>query len=127
MTESLSPAFKAVTEAVLAIGGDMSTEDVLQRIVENARGLVDAKYAALGIPDGDGGFSAFLTSGMSEKLIASLGPLPRSHGMLGAILESNRPFRTGDIHDDPASPAIGHAATPTCARSSECRSSRAKA
>jgi signal transduction histidine kinase len=101
MTESLSPAFKAVTEAVLAIGGDMSTEDVLQRIVENARGLVDAKYAALGIPDGDGGFSAFLTSGMSEKLIASLGPLPRSHGMLGAILESNRPFRTGDIHDDP--------------------------
>jgi signal transduction histidine kinase len=101
MTESLSPAFKAVTEAVLAIGGEMSTEDVLQRIVENARGLVDAKYAALGIPDGDGGFSAFLTSGMSEKLIASLGPLPRSHGMLGAILESNRPFRTSDIHDDP--------------------------
>ena len=99
--EPLSPAFKAVTEAVLSIGGETSTEEVLQRLVENARTLVSAKYAALGVPDGEGGFSAFLTSGMSDKLIASLGPLPRTHGMLGAILESQTPFRTADIHDDP--------------------------
>jgi len=101
MTESLSPALQAVSDAVLAIGGELSTEEVLQRLVENARTLADARYAALGIPDGDGGFSAFLTSGMSDKLIASLGPLPRTHGMLGAILESREPFRTNDIHDDP--------------------------
>ncbi|TMK69416.1 MAG: GAF domain-containing sensor histidine kinase [Actinobacteria bacterium] len=101
MTEPLSPALKAVSDAVLAIGGELSTEEVLQRLVENARTLVDARYAALGVPDGDGGFSAFLTSGMSDKLIASLGPLPRTHGMLGAILESREPFRTTDIHDDP--------------------------
>jgi signal transduction histidine kinase len=101
MTESLSPALKAVSDAVLAIGGELSTEEVLQRLVHNARTLVDARYAALGVPDGEGGFSAFLTSGMSDKLIASLGPLPRTHGMLGAILESTEPFRTDDIHDDP--------------------------
>jgi signal transduction histidine kinase len=101
MTESLSPALQAVSDAVLAIGGELSTEEVLQRLVENARTLADARYAALGIPDGDGGFSAFLTSGMSDKLIASLGPLPRTHGMLGAILQSREPFRTNDIHDDP--------------------------
>jgi signal transduction histidine kinase len=101
MTESLSPALKAVSDAVLAIGGELSTEEVLQRLVHNARTLVDARYAALGVPDEEGGFSAFLTSGMSDKLIASLGPLPRSHGMLGAILESRNSFRTMDIHDDP--------------------------
>jgi signal transduction histidine kinase len=101
MTESLSPALQAVSDAVLAIGGELSTEEVLQRLVHNARTLVDARYAALGVPDGEGGFSAFLTSGMSDKLIASLGPLPRSHGMLGAILESPDSFRTPDIHDDP--------------------------
>jgi signal transduction histidine kinase len=101
VTEQLNPALKAVSDAVLAIGAELSVEEVLQNLVHSARTLVDARYAALGIPDDDGGFSAFLTSGMSDKLIASLGPLPRTHGMLGAILEAPTPFRTSDIHDDP--------------------------
>jgi signal transduction histidine kinase len=100
MAEPLSPALKAVSDAVLAISAEASVEDVLQQLVHNARALADARYAALGVPDGEGGFSAFLTSGMSDKLIASLGPLPRTHGMLGAILESPDPYRTQDIHDD---------------------------
>ena len=97
----LNPALKAVSDAVLAIGAQLSVEDVLQRLVHSARALVRARYAALGVPDGEGGFSAFLTSGMSDKLIATLGPLPRTHGMLGAILQAPTPFRTADIHDDP--------------------------
>jgi len=84
-----------------AIGSQESTEDVLQRLVDSARTLVPARYAALGVPDEEGGFSAFLTSGMSDKLVASLGPLPRTHGMLGAMLETTDPFRTADLHQDP--------------------------
>ena len=101
METQLNPALKAVSDAVLAIGAQQSTEEVLQRLVHAARTLVPARYAALGIPDGDGGFSAFLTSGMSDRLVASLGPLPRTHGMLGAMLETRTPFRTADIHADP--------------------------
>jgi signal transduction histidine kinase len=101
VTTNLSPALRAVSDAVLAIGAQVSVEQVLQRLVDAARTLVPARYAALGVPDGDGGFSAFLTSGMSEKLMASLGPLPRTHGMLGAMLEGPEPFRAPDIHDDP--------------------------
>jgi signal transduction histidine kinase len=97
----LNPALRAVSDAVLAIGAQVSVEDVLQRLVHSARTLVPARYAALGVPDGEGGFSAFLTSGMSDKLVASLGPLPLTHGMLGAMLETPDPFRTADIHDDP--------------------------
>jgi signal transduction histidine kinase len=97
----LNPELKAVSDAVLAIGAELSVEEVLQRLVHSARTLAGARYAALGIPDDDGGFSQFLTSGMSEKLIASLGPLPRTHGMLGAMLETAEPFRTQDIHQDP--------------------------
>ncbi len=100
MTE-LNPELKAVSDAVLAIGAELSAEEVLQRLVHSARTLAGARYAALGIPDDDGGFSQFLTSGMSEKLIVSLGPLPRTHGMLGAMLETAEPFRTQDIHEDP--------------------------
>ena len=101
MSTNLSPALRAVSDAVLAIGAQVSVEEVLQRLVDAARTLVPARYAALGVPDGEGGFDAFLTSGMSEKLTASLGPLPRTHGMLGAMLEAPTPFRTPDIHDDP--------------------------
>jgi signal transduction histidine kinase len=97
----LNPELKAVSDAVLAIGAELSVEQVLQRLVHSAHTLAGARYAALGIPDDDGGFSQFLTSGMSQKLIASLGPLPRTHGMLGAMLETAEPFRTHDIHEDP--------------------------
>jgi signal transduction histidine kinase len=101
MAERLSPALKAVSDAVLAVAAELSVEDVLQRLVHSARELAAARYAALGLPDGDGGFRRFLTSGMSDELIASLGPLPRQHGVLGAMLEANTPYRTRDIHEHP--------------------------
>jgi signal transduction histidine kinase len=100
-SEPLSPTLKAVSDAVLAVAEEMSVDEVLQRLVDSARELAGARYAALGLPDGDGGFRRFLTSGMSEKLIASLGPLPRQHGVLGAMLETRSPHRTRDIHDHP--------------------------
>ncbi len=101
MPERLPPALKAVSDAVLAVASQLSVDEVLQRLVHSARELVGARYAALGIPDGEGGFRRFLVSGMSDELIASLGPLPRTHGMLGAMLESPPPFRTTDIQRDP--------------------------
>jgi signal transduction histidine kinase len=101
MTERLSPALRAVSDAVLAVATEHSVDEVLQRLVERARELARARYAALGIPDGDGGFAEFLVAGMSDELVASLGPLPRTHGMLGAMLETSEPFRAADIHGDP--------------------------
>src|SRR5919106_4837269 len=98
---SLSPTLKAVSDAVLAVASELSVEEVLQQLVDRARELAGARYAALGIPDGEGGFSQFLVAGMSDELIAELGPLPRTHGMLGAMLETAEPFRTDDIHTDP--------------------------
>ena len=101
MAEPLSPALRAVSDAVLAVAAERSVEEVLQRLVESARELADARYAALGLPDGEGGFAQFLTAGMSDKLIESLGPLPRQHGMLGAIFDSPEPYRTRDMHEHP--------------------------
>jgi signal transduction histidine kinase len=101
MAEALSPALKAVSDAVLAVASRRSVEEVLQQLVDCARELAGARYAALGTPDGDGGFTRFLVTGMSDDLIAALGPLPRTHGMLGAILETDESFRTADIHEHP--------------------------
>ena len=97
----LSPTLKAVSDAVLAVAAEQSVEDVLQRLVHSARELASARFAALGLPDGEGGFRRFLTSGMSDELVASLGPLPRQHGVLGAMLETRVAYRTADIHEHP--------------------------
>jgi signal transduction histidine kinase len=101
MPERVSPALKAVSDAVLAVASELSVDEVLQRLVDSARELAGARYAALGIPDGSGGFRRFLVAGMSDRLVAAMGPLPRTHGMLGAMLESDGAYLTDDIHRDP--------------------------
>jgi signal transduction histidine kinase len=101
MPEGFSPALREVSDAVLAVGSSLAVEQVLQRLVEVSRGLVDARYAAIGIPNDEGGFAEFLTAGMSEDLIAQLGPLPERHGLLGAVLEERTSYRTADVQSDP--------------------------
>jgi signal transduction histidine kinase len=90
-----------MSEAVLAITADLSLEAMLQRLVDTARTLVNARYAALGIPDEEGGFAQFLTSGMSQKAIEAIGPLPRQHGLLDAMLHSPDSERVRNIQADP--------------------------
>ena len=94
-------AFAAMSDAVLAIAAERTADPVLRRLVEAARTLAGGRYAALGIPDGEGGFAQFLTTGMSDAEIAAIGPLPRTHGLLGAMLDERESFRTPDITRDP--------------------------
>jgi signal transduction histidine kinase len=101
MPEPVSPALKAVSDAVLAVASELSVDEVLQRLVDCARELAGARYAALGIPDGAGEFRRFLVAGMSDELISAMGPLPRTHGMLGAMLTADGAYLTDDIHSDP--------------------------
>ncbi len=94
-------AFAALSDVVLALASARTVEPVLQRLVHAARELVGARYAALGTPDGAGGFSRFLTSGLSPREQAAIGPLPRTHGLLGAMLADSASYRTDDITADP--------------------------
>jgi signal transduction histidine kinase len=101
MEDRSSIALTAMGDAVRAIAAERSMEPVLQRIVNASRELAGARYAALGIPDGEGNFAQFITSGMSEEMVAAMGPLPRTHGLLGAMLDADSPYRTEDIRRDP--------------------------
>ena len=94
-------ASAALSQAVLQIAAETKLEPVLLRLVEVARELVGARYAAIGIPDGRGGFAKFLTVGMTDEEVDAIGPLPRTHGLLGAMLEDTSSFRTDDIRRDP--------------------------
>ena len=94
-------ALESISETVLAIAAEREVDPVLRRLVHSARELAGARYAALGIPDGEGAFAQFITAGMSDELIAAMGPLPRTHGLLGAMLESPESHRTADIRRHP--------------------------
>jgi signal transduction histidine kinase len=94
---SASPAFRAVSEVVQALASERSLAPVLLRLADAARELVNARYAAIGVPDGEGGFASFIASGMTDKQWDAIGELPRQHGLLGAMLESPEPVRMPDI------------------------------
>jgi signal transduction histidine kinase len=95
------PAFRVMNEAVLAIAAERSVEPVLRRMVDAARELAGGRYAALGIPDGAGGFAQFIASGITDDQSEAIGRLPRTHGLLGAMLEDPAPFRIPDVRRDP--------------------------
>jgi signal transduction histidine kinase len=92
---------RRLSAAVLAVSGQLGVPDVLQTIVDTARELVGAEYAALGVPDGGGSFAQFLVSGLTEREQAAIGPLPRQHGMLAVMLTEAHPQRLDDVRADP--------------------------
>jgi signal transduction histidine kinase len=92
---------REVSAAVLAVTSSRSVREVLQTIVAAARRLLDARYAALGVPDADGGFAEFLADGISDEQWSAIGPLPRQHGLLGVMLRDPHPVRLADIRAHP--------------------------
>jgi signal transduction histidine kinase len=99
--ESYVAELRLVSQAVLAVSRQLSTRDVLAVIVRSARTLAGARYAALGVPDDRGSFAEFVVAGMTQAQQRAIGPLPRQHGMLAALLKSSAPERLADIRKDP--------------------------
>jgi len=90
-----------VSRAVLAVSRQMPVRQVLQVIVDSARTLAGAEYAALGVPDERGSFAEFVVSGLTEAEQRAIGPLPRQHGMLAELLRGAKAERLPDITADP--------------------------
>ncbi|MDW6063685.1 GAF domain-containing sensor histidine kinase [Streptomyces sp. FXJ1.4098] len=90
-----------VSGALLAMSRHLEVRDVLKTIVVSAREVLDAEYAALGVPDDHGGFAQFVVDGVSEEQWKAIGPLPRQHGILAAMLHDATPQRLADVRLDP--------------------------
>lgn len=96
-----SSGLAAVSAAILSMNRQLEVRDVLQTIVASARGLLDAQYAALGVPDDHGGFAQFVVDGVTDEQWKAIGPLPRQHGILAAMLHEATPQRLADVRTDP--------------------------
>jgi signal transduction histidine kinase len=80
--------------------GDLDLPAVLRRIVEAARELIGARYAALGVIAPAGGLAEFVHAGMPEGTVQRIGHLPQGKGLLGALIDDPRPIRLARIGGD---------------------------
>lgn len=101
MSHEHSATLHAVSAAVLAVTRHLSVHEVFQVIVRAAAQLLDARYAALGVPDDEGSFAEFVVEGVSAEEWDAIGPLPRQHGMLAVMLREGTAQRLTDIRREP--------------------------
>lgn len=104
---SVERALEALNDAALAIAGELDVDKVLQLIVDSAREVVEARYAALAVGDwrvaGPSEVHRFIHSGMSREDAGQISHWPQGRGLLGAVIHEQAPIRVPKIADDPRS------------------------
>jgi two-component system, NarL family, sensor histidine kinase DevS len=95
---------RALIEAGIALSSELSLDALLQRIVEAAAALTEARYAALGVIDSSGTqLERFVFTGIDDETAHRIGELPRGRGILGALIRDARPLRLRELSEDPRS------------------------
>jgi signal transduction histidine kinase len=93
---------RGLLRANASVAAELSLPVVLRRIVDVARELLGARYAALGVIGRDG-LEQFVQAGMDDDVVAQIGELPRGKGILGLLTREAVPIRLADIAGHPAS------------------------
>ncbi|AEY85567.1 histidine kinase [Streptomyces hygroscopicus subsp. jinggangensis 5008] len=94
---------RSLLDAVLSISSALDLTVVLHTIAESARGLVDARYAAIGVLGEEGEFTELITSGFgADRFRGEDGPpLPHGTGLLGELVRHPEPLRVDDLATHP--------------------------
>ena len=91
-------------EAGRSLVAQLDVEHVLQRLLETARELTGARYAALGVLDAERKeLERFLTVGVDDETHRRIGDLPRGRGVLGVLISEPKPLRLADVSAHPRS------------------------
>jgi GAF domain-containing protein len=97
-------SLRQLLDAVLTIGSDLDLPAMLQRIIEAAVALVDARYGALGVLDESRTrLAQFITVGLDDETYRAIGDLPEGHGILGLLIVDAKPLRLPDLSEHPDS------------------------
>jgi signal transduction histidine kinase len=105
MTESASlDRLRILIDAGIALSSELSLDALLQRLVETAAELTEARYAALGVLGKTGQeLERFYTTGIDDETRALIGELPRGRGVLGVLIRDAKPLRLDELSRDPRS------------------------
>jgi GAF domain-containing protein len=87
---------RGLLRAFLTVARADSLDALLPQVVEAARELVDAGYAALGVVS-HGRMTRFVHTGMDADVVTMIGHLPDGKGLLGLLIDHPQPLRLADI------------------------------
>jgi len=90
-------------EAGLTLASELSLPIVLQRIVDLAADVTDARYGALGVIGEGDLLIEFVTTGISAKQRKAIGALPTGRGVLGLLIHEPHAVRIKNIGEHPQS------------------------
>jgi signal transduction histidine kinase len=83
---------------------ELDPELVFDRILEVARDVTGARYAALGVLNEERTeLERFLTVGVDGEARRTIGNLPRGRGVLGVLIEEPKPLRLSNVGSHPYS------------------------
>jgi signal transduction histidine kinase len=100
----MEPAAREVMDMARGVLGELDVETVLTRVLESARALTDARYAALGVLDPTRRhLERFLTLGVDEATAHRIGTRPTGRGVLGELIWNPRPLRLASVGAHPRS------------------------
>jgi signal transduction histidine kinase len=92
----------ALIEAGTVVASGLDLDAVLARLLDLARALTGARYAAVGVLNASGSrIERFVTAGLSAAERAAIGAPPVGLGILGALITDPRPLRLPDLTADP--------------------------
>lgn len=99
--EAIDRAGMAVQKALTHVS-ESNLKDFLAVIVTEARTVVEAEYAAIGIGGENGSrFSPWVFSGMPEELAARMGGSPHAVSVLGIVVREGRSIRLKNLRTHP--------------------------
>jgi signal transduction histidine kinase len=91
---------RRLLEVGRALVSQLDREELLRLVLEVARELTGARYAAIGILDADRvELERFLTVGIDDETHRAIGDLPRGLGILGELIREPKPLRLNDISE----------------------------
>jgi signal transduction histidine kinase len=99
-----SHRLERLIEAGRGLVSILDVEPVLERLLQTARDVTGARYAALGILDERReSLERFLTVGIDDEIRRRIGDLPTGRGVLGELIREPQPLRVSDVGAHPSS------------------------
>lgn len=100
----MDSAARGVMDIARSVLSELDLDYVLDRVLESARALTGARYAALGVlSESKTDLARFITTGIDEPAHAEIGALPRGRGVLGELIANPVPLRLSDVGSHPHS------------------------
>jgi signal transduction histidine kinase len=101
-SETQEKRFRRLIDVGTALLSELDVEVVLRSVLEAARELTSAEYAALGVLDREGKeLERFIYLGIDDETKRAIGNLPRGRGVLGELIREPVPLRLRDVNEHP--------------------------